>query len=592
MVNGGAADPVRLGSAIAVMAAASVIVAMSVWVADGGGQPPTTYASVSGLALFTDLCVGIGLLLAGWAVHLTASETPVGVIAASMAVVWFAGDWIGWTDGPPAVRSVAMVIAPFMLALAAHLALATPAWGATSTVRRMLVVAIYVLTTAVTLARAVFFDPLLDRYCWSNCDDNVLLIRADPELAREIDTIGLYGALLGGFVVATTTGWRLVRATPVARRTLGWIIVPASAVCVAFAVSALVLLRDPAEDPRSGVHLLAFYTRAASLVLLAGGIGWHVVRAVGSRRAVTRLARDLGATPTPGSLEAALSRSLGDDGLRVAFRLSDSDRYVDELGRDVTPAPDRGQATTAITRAGRPVALVLHDQSLADPRTLEREIGAAARLAVDNDRLRAEMLARLEEARDSRVRIVQVADAARRRLERDLHDGAQQRLLAVSYELRLASTGAAADVTEHGALLTHATAETQLALSQLRDLAHGISPAVLFEAGLLAAAESLADRSPIPVTVESTTISRYGSAVESAAYAFVTDAVELADQHAATGVHVEFVGDGDQLVLRVRHDGTAPPSAAMLPLDDRVAAIGGNTRVAAGVMEARIPCVS
>lgn len=582
----------RRGFGVAVVAGASVLVAMSVWVADGGGHPPTTYASVSGPALFTDIGVGIALLVAGWAAVVMAPETPVGAISASMAVVWFAGDWIGSVDGPPAVRSVAMVIAPLMLPLAAHLALATPSWSATSTALRTLVVTIYVLTGALTAARTVFRNPLLDRYCWNNCEDNIFLVRAEPELARTIDTIGLRVALLVGLVVVAATGWRMARATPVARRTWWWIIVPAGAVCAVLAASAFVLLREPAEDPQRNIHLAAFFVRAAALFLLAGGVGWHAVRTARSRRAVTRLARDLGATPTPGSLEAALSQSLGDRGLRVAFRVSDSDRYVDELGRDVTPEPDRGQVTTAITRAGRPVALVLHDRSLADPRDLEREIGAAARLAVDNERLRAEMLARLEDVRGSRARIVEVADEARRRLERDLHDGAQQRLLAVSYELRLASTGPAGLSADHGALLTDATDETQLALSQLRDLAHGISPAVLFEAGLRAALESFADRSAIPVTVGSSTIGRHERAVESAAYAFVADAVELANQHAATSVHVELLGGGDQLVVSVHHDGAAPPAATVLPLDDRIATIGGTTRVMDDCMEARIPCAS
>ena len=153
---------------------------------------------------------------------------------------------------------------------------------------------------------------------------------------------------------------------------------------------------------------------------------------------VARLAEALGAAPPPGSLGPALARSLGDDGLEVAYWLPSSQRYVDASGRTVDPAPGHGQASTAIVRNGQPVALVIHDGAL----TPEREIGAAARLAVDNERLRAEILAQLDDVRASRSRIVETADLVRRRLERNVHDVAQQRLLAASFELRLAQTEA------------------------------------------------------------------------------------------------------------------------------------------------------
>ena len=131
------------------------------------------------------------------------------------------------------------------------------------------------------------------------------------------------------------------------------------------------------------------------------------------------------------------------------------------------------------------MALVIHDAALSGARELEREIGAAARLAVDNERLRAEVLAQLEDLRASRARIVEAGDSARRRIERDLHDGAQQRLLTLSYELRLARADAEADGDEALApLLAVDGEEVQAALAELRDLAHGIYPAILTEAGL------------------------------------------------------------------------------------------------------------
>ena len=122
----------------------------------------------------------------------------------------------------------------------------------------------------------------------------------------------------------------------------------------------------------------------------------------------------------------------------MAYWLPGSRRYVDHSGRPVDPHASGARSVTPIVRNGEPVALVIHDQALSAALDLEREIGTAARLAVDNERLRAEVLAQLEDLRASRARIVEAGDAARRRIERDLHDGAQQRLLALSYELRLA----------------------------------------------------------------------------------------------------------------------------------------------------------
>ena len=293
----------------------------------------------------------------------------------------------------------------------------------------------------------------------------------------------------------------------------------------------------------------------------------------------------------PGSLQSALSRLLNDDRVRVVFRMSDSDRYVDESGRRADVQPGPGQTTTAISRAGQAIALVFHDRSHADLRDVERAIGATARLAVDNERLRAETLARLDDVRASRARIVEVADATRRRLERDLHDGAQQRLLAVSYELRLAAMSSAQSPSARS-LLTDAMAETQLALSELRDLAHGISPVVLFEAGLDAAVQSFADRSPIPITVECGLTNRYSDAVETSAYTVAVESVELAHEHSATFARVELIEDRNQLVVTIRHDGGRFPRGSVLPLEDRVGAIGGSVDMARGYVEARIPCVS
>ena len=179
-----------------------------------------------------------------------------------------------------------------------------------------------------------------------------------------------------------------------------------------------------------------------------------------TRARVARLAGELGDAPPPGRLREALASALGDPDVDVLYPRPDSRQLIDADGRPAVPAAS-ARAVCRVIRRGRPLALVLHDPALVDERELARALGSAARLAVENEALRAEALAQLRELRDSRARIVEAGDAERRRLERNLHDGAQQRLLALSYDLRLARAGAAGDGDEKlVALLDAAGAET------------------------------------------------------------------------------------------------------------------------------------
>jgi signal transduction histidine kinase len=286
-----------------------------------------------------------------------------------------------------------------------------------------------------------------------------------------------------------------------------------------------------------------------------------------------------------------LSRALGDPRLQVAYPLPGSGEPVDATGAPVDlPPAGHGRAITRIVRGGEPVAIVAHDASLLDGPALEREIGAAARLAVDNERLHASVLAHLADLRASRARIVETGDAARRRLERDLHDGAQQRLLALTYELRLALADArAGGDDELAALLAAAGDETRVALAELRELAHGIHPAILAEAGLEPALATAAETAPIPVELGEITPDRHPATVETAAYLVVVAGIDDAARRGATHVAVEVVRRADRLVVQVADNGGGPRAAAH-HLADRVGAAGGHLEAGADRLEARIPC--
>jgi signal transduction histidine kinase len=298
---------------------------------------------------------------------------------------------------------------------------------------------------------------------------------------------------------------------------------------------------------------------------------------------VARIAADLGDAPATGTLERALAAAVHDPGLRIVYELDDG-RVVDARGERASARG--GEATTTLTRDGRAVAVLLHRRAAADT---VGQLGSGIRLALDNERLRAALLAEAREIRSSRERIVVAGDAARRRLERDLHDGAQQRLIALSYHLRVAGS-VAAEEGEHAAAARLASAldSCLAALAELRTVAHGIHPAVLVDAGLGAALEDLADISPVPVTTTVLARDRLPGRVEAAAYAIVRLVVDAASEAGAEEVDVRVVREDDRLVIELQVDlGGAPPPIGVL---DRAGALGGTVRIRTGGLRVELPC--
>jgi signal transduction histidine kinase len=275
------------------------------------------------------------------------------------------------------------------------------------------------------------------------------------------------------------------------------------------------------------------------------------------------------------SARDALAEALGDDTLKLAYWLPDQGRYVDAKGHTVVLEG----AVTEIERDGTPIAAILHDPGLLEDRELVRTAGAAAVLALENERLAAEVRARYDDLRAASARLVAAGDAARRKIERDLHDGAQQRLVSLSVTLNLARKHAEPG-TKTAELLDSAIVELTAGLAELRELARGIHPAVLTERGLDPALQSLAARAPLPVSVSASVEGRYAPAVEAAVYFVVMEALTNVAKYAsasAAEVTVEQV-DG-HVVIDVHDDGIggADPSSGsgLAGLADRVAALGG-----------------
>jgi signal transduction histidine kinase len=281
----------------------------------------------------------------------------------------------------------------------------------------------------------------------------------------------------------------------------------------------------------------------------------------------------------------ALAEALGDPSLELAYWLPERRQWVDAAGGPFAlPAPESGRACTPVEHAGERVAMLVHAASAAEDRELVRAVGAAAALALENERLDADLRASVQELRASRVRIVESGDAARRRIERDLHDGAQQQLVTLALTLRTARSRLERDPKEAGALIDAASAELDAAIRELRELARGIHPAVLSDRGLGAALEALAQRTPLPVELEGVPQERLPPGVEAAAYFVVAEALTNVVRYArASHARVAVVRDGGRIVVAVVDDGVggADPAAGtgLRGLADRVAVLDGRLEV-------------
>jgi signal transduction histidine kinase len=577
------ATPVRAAAALAGLAVAAGALA----VAAGPGRA-TTYAGSSAAGTALTVCAGLGLIAAGLVICLARGPGRTGGLALGAGVCWFAPVWVAWQDGPLLIPSIAMVAAGFTFPLLVHLVPTHPTGRADSRPARLLAAVVYGEALLAGSALALFRDPYFDPGCLANCTVNVFLVRSLPSLARAVEIGDRWFTAAAALALIIVCAARLARASWPARQRLLPVHVPAAVFAVAVVARAVVLQRTTVEDPFNPALFTIFAIGSAGVILLAAGLISGVVRARAERRAVTRIAASLDQAPAPGSLQSALAAALHDPGLQIAYWLSGAQGYIDASGRAVPePSATPGRAVTRLTRTGRTVAVISHSGAVPG---IERQIGPAIRLGLENERLQAELLAQVEELRASRARVVEAADAERRGLERDLHDGAQQRLLALSYDIRLARAAAQADRdTPAEVALAEAAGETLGVLGELRDLAHGIYPAVLAEAGIGPALATLADTAPLPVQVPRAVPDRYPVQVEAAAYFTVAEALDDAARRGADHATVSISPEGGRLVVTVEDDGPGDASP-MMAVADRVGALGGSLSTGRAGCRAEIPC--
>jgi signal transduction histidine kinase len=407
---------------------------------------------------------------------------------------------------------------------------------------------------------------------------NALAIAPDVAAAHVIDTLQRVLISLAAVLLVTSLGRRWLRSSGPVRRQMAPVLVGAIAILLQSA-SWIYFSSGTTFEPLDDLIFVAQIAIPLAILTV-------ILRTRMARARVPDLVVELEQTPTPARLRDALADALGDPSLQVAHWAPVLAQFVDATGEIVElPVDGAGHAVTVLERNGVPEAAIIHDAVLLEEPGLVASVAGALWLAVANERLAAEVEEQLTEVRASRARIVAAGDAERRRLERDLHDGAQQRLVALTLALRLARTRLGDDADPEVKLsLEQASEEARAALSDLRQLARGIHPQILTEAGLHAAIESLAARTPGDVSIDIDPMARFAPAVEAIAYFVVSEALtNIAKYAEACAVQVRATWQDGMLTVEVTDDGRggADPQTGtgLRGLLDRVSAVDGTLEV-------------
>jgi signal transduction histidine kinase len=494
-------------------------------------------------AVAADLAVGWALIasgLLGWARR---PQSRVGPLIALSGFGWFFGTLSGSRIGAVAAFGTALLF--LHRGPLCHVIVGYPTGRPAGLLGMIVVVAAYVYAAAVPLARS-----------------DVLTI---------VVALAVLVAVVGGYAPAAGPD-RRARATAVAA---------AAALAVPLVGGSMWRLLGAG----SGAEHAVLWGYEAVLVLIAAGFLADLSWGQWAQAAVTKLVVDLGGDPETGTLRARLAHALGDRSLMIAYWLPDAGGYVDERGNQVElPQAGSGKAVTVVGHDGEQIAALVHDIAVLDDPGLVDSVARAARIALSNVRLRADVQRRVAELTASRRRIVEAGDTQRRRLQQQLQASAGRHLTGVGEFLDLAVREARTS-HDRGAAdrLAAARRELEAARAGLRELAAGIHPALLTERGLGAALASLAERSAVPVRLAAPS-ERLPAVIETVVYFVCSEALANVAKHAgATRADIRVRLEGDLVTVSIADDGTggADPSAGsgLKGVADRVEALGGRLLV-------------
>jgi signal transduction histidine kinase len=554
----------------------------------------SNHVDVRGAFAAVALVVGWGFIGAGLFAWDRRPNNSVGSLMTATGFAWLLA--LVSASNVPALFTAGALVSSVYFVTAIHMLLAAPYGRGLSRGDRRIVTVGYVLVTVGLLPLYLFLDPAKDG-C-DGCPENVILIEHNQTI---VDVWGALVNLVGiGVIVAVLISlirrWR--RATRPERR----LYAPVYAAGVALMIALIGQLALQTAGGEGSALDIAFIVSVIPFALVPYLFLASFVRArMAQGGAVGELMAKLSAAPRAGRVRDALAEALDDPSLELLFWLPEQGYYVDARGRKYElPFGNPARAVTKVDRDGQCVAAIVHDATLPQMRGHVEAVGAAAGLALQNERLDAELRAKIAELRSSRERMLQIGLEERRRLERDLHDGAQQRLVSMALNIRLARAKLNEDPLAAEQLLAGAGEELESALEELRELARGIHPAVLTDRGLGTALETLANRAPVPVELGELPDERLPEAVELAAYFVVAEALTNVAKYAeASHATVQVERENGRVVVEVSDDGVggADPGrgTGLRGLADRLAVLEGRLQVESEkghgtTVTARIPC--
>jgi signal transduction histidine kinase len=537
------------------------------------------------------LVVGVSMLGCGLASWRSRPQNRVGPIMVLTSFAWFAAQlneastaWL-YTIGT-AVQSVWGIGLVWLL-------LSFPSGRLPARLDRWLVGFGLSLALGLQLA-AMLYGNKAGLRC-PGCPTNLLQVVDDDRKAQSLLDLQ---RLLGGVLVVTVITVlvrRWLSAGAAKRRAVAPVLVSG---CACLAALALTVALDLVGDPLGALPAHVWFYSMASVPF---AVLFVFLQRRLARGMIAGLVVELGGASAATDLREALARALGDPSLGIAYWFPPEQRYVDGDGAPVKlPDGDSGRRSTVVSRDGVPIAVLLHDQVLEHNAELVRSVCAAASLTLENERLQAELRARLVDLQASRARLVEATDAERRRIERDLHDGTQQRLISIAMSLGLLETKLPEQATSAQPIVREARQALTLALEELRELTHGINPPLLTERGLPAALDELCRRAALPTHLHLGVDRRLPDQVESAAYFVVSEALTNAAKHShASEVRVTAACEGQSLAVEIADDGIGGASttggSGLRGLADRVEALGGRLCISSPpgrgtTLRAEIPC--
>jgi signal transduction histidine kinase len=534
------------------------------------------------------LIVGVPIAVGLYARSHPASER-FGTLLIAAGFGWFLVTLAGSSDAR--LYSTGRVADWLVEVLLVYVVLAFPSGRLPSRADRLLVAGVALVSAFLYVPTALLVEqfpvPAPSVTCVASCPENAfMLVATEPAWVedfvrplRELLTVGLF---LG---VTVRLAQRFRGATHLTQRTLAPVLGVACFRLAALALTISVRRIDPAAPLMDvAIWLIALAVPLMACAFLLGTWRWQLFMATAMHRLTTRLQ----AHPGPEDLRAALADAFDDPELEIVYWLDeDGGRWTDAAGLPVAPPSAAAErCVTEVRDGGRRVAAIVHDAALRDDQAFVDAASAYAIMALDNHRLSAQTAALLREVQESRARIQSSADDERRRIEHDLHDGAQQRLVALRIKLELAAESAAGGNGHSAELLRGLGVEVDEALDEVRSLARGIYPAPLADRGLTEALRAVALRGALPTTVLAAGVRRYSRQVESAAYFCCLEAMQNAAKHArdASAVVVA-LSDNGSLRFEVRDDGAGfdeqlvTSGMGFTSMRDRVEAVGGELEV-------------